>query len=40
MMHVSILLEELMGTLPGAVVLAEGPLAGEMGPEPDRDCWD
>lgn len=29
-----------MGTLPGAEVLAEGPLAGEMGPEPERDCWD
>lgn len=29
-----------MPTLPGAVVLTEGPLAGEMGPEPDRDCWD
>lgn len=31
-------LSALMGTLPGAEVLAEGPLAGEMGPE--RDCWD
>lgn len=30
----------LMGSLPGAEVLAEGPLAGEMGPEPERDCWD
>lgn len=29
-----------MPTLPGAAVLTEGPLAGEMGPEPDRDCWD
>lgn len=39
-MHVHILLEPLMAALPGAVALAEGPLAGEMGPEPDRDCWD
>lgn len=33
---------ELCGAMaePGAGVLAEGPLAGEMGPEPDRDCWD
>lgn len=38
--HAHILLEALMASLPGAVVLAEGPLAGEMGPEPDRDCWD
>lgn len=27
-------------TLPGAVVLAGGPLAGEIGPEPERDGWD
>lgn len=35
-----VLSRALMGTLPGAEVLAEGPLAGEMGPEPERDCWD
>lgn len=29
-----------MAALPDVEVLAEGPLAGEMGPEPDRDCWD
>lgn len=30
----------LMATLPCTEVLAGGPLAGEMGPDPDRDCWD
>lgn len=39
-MHVHTFFEALMTILPGAAVLAEGPLAGEMGPEPDRDCWD
>lgn len=34
------ILKPLMESLPGAVLLTEGPLAGEMGPEPDRDCWD
>lgn len=29
-----------MASLPGVLALAEGPLAGEMGPEPDRDCCD
>lgn len=29
-----------LAALPAAEVLAGGPLAGEMGPEPDRDCWD
>lgn len=40
MMHVRVFREAQMAALPDEEVLAGGPLAGEMGPEPDRDCWD